>query len=73
LKIISISRKPGGHPHIASAIFKGGRGLYSGFVFDWEGNPVKRLNLKAGVVTSDDKTLYVNNSLTKSIEFSLID
>lgn len=44
------------------------------FVFDWEGNPIKRLNLKAGivdfVVTSDDKTLYVNNPLTKSIEFS---
>ncbi len=47
------------------------------FVFDWEGNPVKRLNLKTGivdfVVTSDDKTLYVSNPLTKSIEISYID
>jgi len=47
------------------------------FVFDWEGNPLKRLNLRAGivdfVVTSDDKTLYMNNPLTKGIEFSRID
>lgn len=42
------------------------------YVFDWEGNPFKRLNLKAGivdfVVSSDDSTLYVYNPETRNIE-----
>lgn len=44
------------------------------FVYDWEGNPVKQINLKNDIVdfsvTSDDKVLYTLNPQTKTISFS---
>ncbi len=44
------------------------------YVFDWDGNPVKRLNLKDEIVcfavSSDDLTLYVYNPATGNIETS---
>lgn len=44
------------------------------FVYDWEGNPVKEINLKNDIVdfsvTSDDKILYTLNPQTKAISFS---
>lgn len=44
------------------------------FVYNWEGNPVRQINLKNDVVdfavTSDDKRLYTLNGETRSISFS---
>lgn len=44
------------------------------FVYDWEGNPVKQINLKKDiidfVVSSDDKTLYTLNPQTKDVSIS---
>jgi len=44
------------------------------FVYDWEGNPIKEINLKNDIVdfsvTSDNKTLYTLNPQTKAISFS---
>ncbi|MET0463911.1 MAG: BF3164 family lipoprotein [Chitinophagaceae bacterium] len=41
------------------------------FVYDWEGNPVKQINLKNEIVdfavTSDDQVLYSLNAQTKTI------
>lgn len=46
-------------------------------VYDWEGNPIKQINLKNDIidfaVSSDDKTLYMLNGQTKSISFSEIE
>lgn len=46
------------------------------FVYDWNGNPVKEINLKSDIVdfsvTSDDKVLYTLNPQTKAISFSEI-
>ncbi|MBX2922157.1 MAG: hypothetical protein KF746_08195 [Chitinophagaceae bacterium] len=43
------------------------------YVFDWDGHPVKQVNLKNDIidfsVTSDDKILYTLNPLTKTIGF----
>jgi hypothetical protein len=46
------------------------------FVYDWEGNPVKEINLKNDIVdfsvSSDDKTLYTLNPQTKVISSSAL-
>lgn len=46
-------------------------------VYDWEGNPVRQINLKNDIVdfsvTSDDRILYTLNPQTKVISFSEIE
>lgn len=46
-------------------------------VYDWEGNPVRQINVKNDIVdfsvTSDDKTLYMLNPQTRVISFSVIE
>lgn len=43
-------------------------------VFDWDGNPVKQINLKNDIVdftvSSDDRTIYTLNPRTKAISFA---